>query len=301
MQPRVWAAIALLALPSPAMAETVAELRAKAANHFRAGRYAEALTVHRAIGARVGAYPQQNAFNDYRIARCLDKLGKRREAALTLVDALSVLREVNQRKARRRLKHLREKALGRIVARCSRPGVRVTIEGIEPVAQRCGTEWDLLEPGQYTLFWRGANGLSRSTTLQVRAGRLSRAVLRLEPQPVVSDTIKWSLAGGAAASLALSGAFYALGRDALDDGDEAEARFKDARTREERMAALDDAQAADDELGTWRLLTYTFLGAGVALAGATTWAFLAKSDPSEGQVAVQPQIGPGWLGATVTF
>lgn len=287
---------------SAAQPASIDTLRKAAVARFRGAKFAEALVLRRRIDLALaqGGYVQLRALNRYHIARCLDHLGRQREAALMLVEVVAVLRDALEGEARARLEHLRTAELGRIVARCVRSGLKVTVEGIEPVAQPCGTEWDLLEPGEYMVYWRSDSGLSRATRVDVRAGRSTPASLRLEPSPVVSDSVRWALTGGAVAALGLGAAFYGLGLDAIDDGDEAERRFHDARGRRERRDALDDTRAADDELGTWRTLSYGFGGVGVLLAGGAIWSWLA-TDGGGTQAVVEPQLGPAWVGATVHF
>lgn len=168
-------------LPPPALAagDAAAPIAARATKAFRQGDYARALVafeeavtlVERGEGAE-GLLPVLR----FNLARCLEELGRPREAIAGFERYLEVPDSDTARaRATERIAELERRFMARLVVEC-RPGpARLQVNG--RAAGNCGEPLTRLEPGVVEVVARRADDLVARQTFTLTAGVETRATL----------------------------------------------------------------------------------------------------------------------------
>ena len=148
-------------------------------------------------------------------------------------------------------------------------------------------------PGTHAVRVRAPGYVDWSTTVQVGAG--AQVAVQARPLPLEAPVPRWAVwtSGGAAVAALTAGAvFFAATQDAFDDAATAQARYDRATNAEDAALAREDAQAEREDGRSARVLTYGLWGAGLGLAGLTTWLFLrSQATPTAEAAAGQAVWG----------
>lgn len=240
----------------PALQDALAAAQA----HFAARRYDQALDVLRRVEAQVG----DDVSVRWNIARCLEELGRVREAITAFEQARAVARRPADRiAADGRIEALRARMPGALIIECA-GGRAVLDDGREA---RCPARFDPIAPGR----WRGRVLADRTSTpfvATVAPGGSATIAVEVEtPSTAAPDWPIWVAIGGAAL-LAAGGIF------AMVDADRHAAAAQDAIDGADR-AGYDAAQADYD---TMVALGYTAYGLSVALAGFAGWLIVDRDE-----------------------
>jgi hypothetical protein len=296
------------AKPTGAERQTALKLGGEALDLYTAGDYGAALEKFQKADDLVPAPTLK-----LHIARCLAKLDRMKEAAekyreviATELDASSpqVHRDA-RKKAVPELAELLE-AIPTARAIVKGPGAadaKLLMDGKLLDVSQIGEKMSL-DPGHYR-FEARIEDRKAVREIDLERGQDERVVLHL-PEPEVSspppveggedsDALAWQIGGWAAVGLGAAGLAVGavLGAIVLDEESDLEARCPDRRCPPE---AHDDAKSFDGKrIGS----TVGFIAGGVFAAAGVTILLLAPGGPAE--VAVQPLVGPGFVGLRGAF
>lgn len=258
-----------VAAPSRLDAET-REAVAAAGRHFSAGRYAEALDALRRIEDRV----PEDASVRWNIARCLEELGRPREAIAAFERARALSADDADRDAADgRIAALRARLPGALWIVCE--GGTVRVDGLDPAA--CPARWDAVPPGRRAGRVEGPGG-ARGFTAVVRPDEVTRLRVEAPAPAAVEGPARWP----AWVAVALAAGAAAGGVVAMRAADEAAAEAAGAAER----GRYDGLRADYDRATT---LGYAAYGVSAALLGLGAWLWL---DPPGGDGAQ----AHGWRG-----
>ncbi|MCB9534677.1 MAG: tetratricopeptide repeat protein [Myxococcales bacterium] len=315
MRARAWALAVCLGggLPAARAADptqTVVRTKgAQAAAAFKAGDFAEALTLYQAVEplmATMEGREAELATLRFNIARCYDELKRPVEAVAAYRRALEGLEDAALvARIEARVATLEAESLGIIEVRCAAPGAVVTLIGQGPPGD-CGDRFERLAPGPYTVEGRGPSGRLDQRVVRVGPGEVVTVRLELAapvetpppaPPAAPDRTLAIALTAGAGALLVGGVTFNLLARGAVEDGDAAYARYRRATDDVAAAAARQDAADADDRAGRDAAISYALFGTGAALAAGAVWAWLDDDAPS----TVTPAVVPGGVGLNGRF
>lgn len=241
--------------PVAAPAGDVRRVIDDARRHFAAGEHAAALAALRSIEGRVG----DDGSVRWNIARCLEELGRVREAIAEFERARALTTDrAQQAEADRRVAALRRRLPGALQVECG--DGEVVLDGRR---QACPARFDALPPGPIGGRLDGRHG-SRPFTAVIRPDATTRLRLAAPPPAPppapVSGGVSWTgwaLVGVGILSVA-GGALAMVGTDTLT-GEAGRA------TDPDRYAALRDDY---DRVVVGGYVAY---GLGAALMGAGAW------------------------------
>jgi len=298
-------------------------------DHFRAGRYQEAISEFREALAVL-----HNPGLVWNIARAYEELGDVRNALHYFEDFLKRYpKDKSVAEAQKRIAALRPKLPGWIVVDCGDyAGARVVVDGADPVP--CGSRLGPLAPGLHMVEvdgrWKAKlakevrvqpeqeTTVSVAVEIEAAAARPAESPepVELEPDPQPpppeprpvppppqaseggSRGLAWTATGAAVvlAGVAVVAAFQS--QAARDDAVDAKAGAEAADAASDAAAlaaALVRFEEADDSQASWNVTGY--LSGGLALAAAGAAVYLWLDDGS----AVEARFAPLPGGGVVTF
>lgn len=264
----------------------IQEVGQKAASAFSAGDFAEALQQYQTIEPLLQDTPsraQELAIIRFNIGRCLDKLGRPRQALLAyLRSETPELPPQAMVRLKRRVGELRRTAVGSVRTACPQGPATVKVDALQMEPSPCGAIIPDLPVGELRLLaTEEAGGITR-LEVTIRPGRLTEAQILFAPIAPPSSagapdrTVAWALTGGAAAFTTAGLVFYGL---ATESNSDYEQKYGDylrrepaARTPAQEDSILSAYDRTTSQLSTSRIL----LGTGGVLALASLYWWLSE-------------------------
>jgi len=312
MTARSVALLCLFALPRTAAADDEAVRQAQihldtGADHFRAGRYEQAVVEFREALAVV-----EEPDLVWNIARAYEEMGDATNAVFYFRQYAETWPEdPSAADAKTRIERLAPKLPGWLLPDCGGfKAVRVSVDGADPVA--CGKRIGPLEPGVHVIQANAPGKQPWTTEATVAPGsevpiriRLEQALAPepkpasepapVEPAPEPSPLLPWAFSAGAGVlgwAAALTAAFA---WDSSVRADQARTAYAGAPAGSElERNERDRYTEASDEMLLWSGIAIASAVGALACASAATWLFL----PTD---TVGLALTPGPSGPALTF